>query len=227
MNSLLLPFSLLLLLFSAFSTPPPPAAVIDADGHQLQAGAKYYIIPALQSTGGGGGLALSAKDIPCPFYVMQENMESSVGLPARFLPADTKLQKEEGVEIITVVTVSNDVNVVFNAATICVQSTVWKVGDFDRKTGRRYVMSNGVIGFSNNNTGAGAGAGEGVRSLFKIEKPTAARGVGGGGNAYKIVYCPSGSGKVLCGDLGVFSENGKRWIGLNDDDPLLVFFKKA
>ncbi|KAI5678085.1 hypothetical protein M9H77_09035 [Catharanthus roseus] len=198
--SLLLHLSLYALLSFSTVTKQSPPAVLDADGHQLQPGSKYYIIPF--HSGNGGGLALSSKDIPCPFYVMQENLEASNGLPLRFLPANSTQQT---------ITLSSDLNIVFNAGTICVQSTAWKVGGVDGKTGQRYVMSNGVIGNPGEDT---------LSSWFKIEKM---------GNGYKIVFCPSVCSfcKVVCGNLGVFREDGIRWLGLNHDDPLVILFKKA
>ncbi|KAL3510379.1 hypothetical protein ACH5RR_029780 [Cinchona calisaya] len=199
LSSILFSFSCLTI--SQSTEPPKTQYVQDADGHQLQSGAKYYIFPVMG--GNGGGLALSAKDFACPFYVMQENLEASNGLPLRFLPVDNKQQS---------INLSSDVNIVFNAATICVQSTAWKLGGIDENTGRRYVMSNGAIGHPGVDT---------LSSWFKIEKY-------GSGNNYKIVFCPSVCSlcKVVCGDIGVFNENGKKWLGLSDE-PFIFVFKRA
>lgn len=201
------------LLFSTLLSFPPPifpqskeptktTLVLDTDGHQLQTGTKYFLFPSL--SGNGGGLALSAKGFPCPYYVMQENLESSNGLPLKFFPVDNNQQT---------ISLSSDVNIVFNAATICVQTTVWRIGGNDDSMGRRYVISNGVVGHPGADT---------LNSWFKIEK-------NGSGIGYKIVFCPSvcNTCKVVCGDVGVFSENGKRWLGLNDDEPFVFVFKKA
>ena len=59
-----------------------------------------------------------------------------------------------------------------------------------------------------------------VINWFKIERY-------GNGNGYKMVYCPSvcSSCRVVCGNVGVFYEDGKRWLGLSDE-PLVVMFKK-
>lgn len=189
------------LTLSQSAEPTKTNLALDTDGHQLQSGTKYFILPL--QVRNGGGLALSAKDFACPFYVMQENLEVLNGLPLRFLPADTKQQN---------IGLSSDLNIVFNAATICVQSTAWKLGGIDGNTGRRYVMSNGAIGHPGADT---------LSSWFKIEKV-------GSGNGYKIVYCPSvcSSCKVVCGDIGVFNENGKRWLGMSDE-PFVLVFKKA
>ncbi|CAI9785509.1 unnamed protein product [Fraxinus pennsylvanica] len=152
--------------------------------------------------GNGGGLALSAKDRPCPFIVMQENYEASSGHPLKLFPLDNKQQ---------VVNLSTYLNIVFSAATICVQSTVWKLGSVDEITGRRYVSSGGVMGRPGVHS---------VDTWFKIEKY---------GNGYKIVWCPASACntcKVVCGNVGVFVENDKRWLGLSDV-PLVVVFKRS
>ncbi|XP_059309779.1 kunitz trypsin inhibitor 5-like [Lycium ferocissimum] len=194
------------------TTPMTPTPVQDIDGHELQIGSKYTILPTQKgSSGGGGVLALAPKNRPCPFYVLQENLESSNGLPARFMPVDNKQQ---------VINLSTDLNIVFFAATICVQSTAWKVGGADEITGRRYVMSGGMTGRPGLET---------LSNWFKIER----YGNGSYNNTnnnrnYKIVFCPGvcSNCKVVCGNVGVFNENGKRWLGLNDE-PLVVRFKKV
>ncbi|MCD7466577.1 hypothetical protein HAX54_003412 [Datura stramonium] len=179
-------------------TPITTTSVLDIDGHELQIGLKYTILPINQngSSSGGGGLSLAAKNRPCPFYVTQENVESSNGLPTRFMPIDNYYKQQQ------VINLSTDLNIVFFTATICVQSTAWKVGGADEITGRRYVMT-GRPGI------------ETISNWFRIERY-------GNGSSYKIVFCS----KVVCGNVGVFNENGKRWLGLNDE-PLVVRFKKV
>ncbi|KAF6153364.1 hypothetical protein GIB67_003554 [Kingdonia uniflora] len=186
--------SISLLPSSATSTP-----VLDIDGHKLQTRTNYYVLPLVR--GRGGGLALSLRNNTCPFYVAQEGSEVLRGLPVKFLATSTK---EKFVQE------SADVNIVFSGATICVQSTAWRLGGVDKITGRRYVQSGGVVG----NPGKGT-----VSNWFKIEKYN---------SDYKLVFCPSVCNfcKVICGDLGVFIEDGKRWLGLSDV-PLSVFFKKV
>ncbi|KAF3655851.1 putative cyclin-SDS-like [Capsicum annuum] len=189
------------------TTPITTTSVLDTDGRALQIGLKYTILPnqnGTSTTGGGGGLVLAAKNRPCPFYVMQENLESSSnGLPTRFIPVDNKQQ---------VINLSTDLNIVFFAATICVQSTAWKVSGMDEITGRRYVMSGGMTGRPGLET---------ISNWFRIE-------MYGNNGSYKIVFCPGvcSNCKVVCGNVGVFNENGKRWLGLNDE-PLVVRFKKV
>ncbi|TMW84159.1 hypothetical protein EJD97_025698 [Solanum chilense] len=182
-------------------------SVLDIDGHELQIGLKYTILPINQngsSSGGVGVLALEAKNRPCPFYVIQKNIESSNGLPTRFIPIDNNQQ---------VINLSSDLNIVFVASTICVQSTAWKVDGADERTGRRYVMSGGMIGRPGIET---------TSNWFKIERY-------GNNESYKIVFCPrvcSSNCKIVCGNVGVFNENGKKWLGLIDET-LVVRFKKV
>ncbi|KAG5608431.1 hypothetical protein H5410_019712 [Solanum commersonii] len=184
------------------------SSVLDIDGHELQIGLKYTILPINQngsssSSGGVGGLALEAKNRPCPFYVIQKNVESSNGLPTRFMPIDNNQQ---------VINLSTDLNIVFLASTIFVQSTAWKVGGAGERTGRRYVMSGGMTGRPGIDT---------ISNWFKIERY-------GNNESYKIVFCPMvcSNCKIVCGNVGVFNENGKKWLGLNDE-PLVVRFKKV
>ncbi|XP_042054964.1 kunitz trypsin inhibitor 5-like [Salvia splendens] len=171
-------------------------SVVDVDGNQVQANTKYYIF-----TPSGGGLGLSVRDRrqPCPPNVMQETDGGSMGLPLKIFPADGK----------AVIDLESDLNLAFVAATTCVQRTVWRLGDTDWNTGRRYVRSDGVVG----KPGA-----ETVRNWFKIERF---------GQGYKIVYCPGvcRECRVECGDVGVFVESGRRWLALGGQ-PLLIAFKK-
>ncbi|KAH6762531.1 hypothetical protein C2S52_019964 [Perilla frutescens var. hirtella] len=180
------------------------SVVVDVDGNPLQTNTKYYIITPPGGGGVGGGLALSIRDRrdPCPPNAMQENDGASVGLSLKIFPADGK--REIGLH--------TDVNFVFMAATICVQRTVWQLGGLDRITGRRYVRSDGVVG----RPGA-----ETVRNWFKIERFNGREG-------YKIVYCPSvcSACRVECGDVGVYLENGRRWLGVGGPQPLLIAFNK-
>ncbi|KAL8543448.1 hypothetical protein ACS0TY_004113 [Phlomoides rotata] len=174
--------------------------VLDVDGNQLQTNTKYYIF---SRGGGGGGLALSIRDrrIPCPPNVVQENDASSKGLSLEIFPVDKKQPR---------ISTQSDLNFVLIGATTCVQSTVWKLGIPDPFTRQRYVRSGGVLG----RPGA-----ETVGNWFKMERS---------GEGYKIVYCPSvcSSCKVDCGEVGLFVENGQRWLGIGGQ-PLVFGFKKV
>ncbi|KZV16602.1 miraculin-like [Dorcoceras hygrometricum] len=175
---------------------PPADSVRDVEGNELQTHIKYHIFSA---GGGGGGLCLSARDhrYPCPHNVMQETNSSSTGLSVEIFPADHR----------QAIKLSADVNLAFLAATVCVQSTVWRVGGVDPFTGRRYVRSDGELGLAGG-------------SRFKIARK------GSGVGYYKMVHCPSPRGvDDTCEDVGVFVENNRRWLGLGGDTLFIVFKK--
>ncbi|WOL16874.1 hypothetical protein Cni_G25662 [Canna indica] len=197
--NLLIFFAILLSALSAEATIF--ASVRDTDGRSLRPGQEYYILPVTR--GRGGGLSLAANgDRTCPLVVAQELSEVSPGLPLIFSPANPKDK---------FVKLSTDFNVRFSAATICVQPTVWRLGDVETASGRRYVTSGGAEG----NPGLAT-----VSNWFKIEKY--------GERDYKLVHCPSVCRfcKVVCGDVGVFVVGGRRWLGLRDE-PFPVIFKSV
>uniref|UniRef100_A0A1D1YCI2 Miraculin n=1 Tax=Anthurium amnicola TaxID=1678845 RepID=A0A1D1YCI2_9ARAE len=200
-NPVLLFLSALLLSAAAARTPTRPAAVLDVSGQSLRRGVEYYVLPVYR--GRGGGLTLAGRNgTTCPLNVAQEAPEVADGLPLTFRPADAR---EAAVRL------SADANVEFAASTACVQSTVWRLGGADGAAGRRYVTAGGVAG----SPGVGT-----VSNWFKIERD--------GERDYKLVFCPTVCSfcKVVCGDLGVFYEDGRRWLALTDQ-PLPVMFKKA
>ena len=180
--------------------------VIDIDGKPVQSNTNYYILPVMR--GNGGGLTLDSRNTTqlCPLYVSQQNQEVSNGLPLKFLPVNPKHKT---------ISVSSDLNMVFDAASICVQSNVWSLIKDDQGSERRYVGAGGQVG----NPGIGT-----LSNWFRIDK------AGSGEYDYKIVYCPGVCDvcRVACGDIGVFIEkDGRRLLGVNRDKPLLVMFKKA
>ncbi|XP_023520252.1 kunitz trypsin inhibitor 2 [Cucurbita pepo subsp. pepo] len=175
-----------------------PDAVRDIDGKKLRAGVNYYILPVFR--GRGGGLALgNLQSDKCPLNVVQEQFELMNGLPAAFLPVNPK----KGV-----VRVSTDLNVQFEASTICATSTVWKLDKFDESTKQWFI----TIGGARGNPGVKT-----VDNWFKIEKH---------GNDYKFKFCPTVCDfcKVMCRDVGIFFKNGKRALALSDT-PFPVMFK--
>ncbi|KAJ6823563.1 putative alpha-amylase/subtilisin inhibitor [Iris pallida] len=198
---------LLLPLASAATNTSTSTIVRDVEGKPLRRGHEYYILPVIR--GRGGGLALSQRDETantCPLYVTQESHETSNGLPLTFSPVHPRDK---------LVPLSTDFNVEFSAATICVQSTVWKL-DIDVATGRRYVTTGGAKGDPGRHT---------VSNWFKIERYGSDSG---NGKDYKLVFCPGVCNfcKVLCGDVGIFVEHGRRWLGFTDM-PFPVMFKSA
>ncbi|XP_020085383.1 kunitz trypsin inhibitor 2-like [Ananas comosus] len=182
----------------------PPEPVYDTDGHPLRRGESYYVLPVIR----GGGLTLAQRHRMCPLYVAQEPQEVKMGLPVTFSPVDSAAAADDTVRL------STDVNVRFDVVTVCVQSTVWRLGDTEGGEGRqqrRFVATGGVQGSPGPDT---------VSNWFKIEKFL--------DRGYKIEFCPSVCRfcKVVCGDVGVVSEDGKRLLGLSDA-PFPVMFKNV
>ncbi|KAL3504149.1 hypothetical protein ACH5RR_033990 [Cinchona calisaya] len=194
-------FLLSFLLYNSFlaSGTQQPNPVIDFEGKNLLVGVHYYILPVIR--GRGGGLTLGNSDNEtCPLDVVQEKFEVKSGLPLTFTPVNTT----KGV-----VPLSTDLNIKFFAATICVQSTVWKL-DYDAAIGQYVIVSGGVEGNPGRET---------TSNWFKIEKYD---------RAYKLVFCPTVCKfcKVICKDVGIFIQNGRRRLALSDA-PFRVMFKRA
>ncbi|KAL5746927.1 hypothetical protein ACOSP7_023916 [Xanthoceras sorbifolium] len=187
------------LVVTADASPDP---VLDITGKKLRAGTDYYILPVFRGRGGGLTLASTGNET-CPLDVVQEQHEVENGLPLTFFPVNVK----KGV-----VRLSTDQNIKFSAATICVQSTVWKLDNYDESLGQWFVTSGGVEG----NPGPGT-----TSNWFKIERF---------GDDYKLVFCPSVCDfcKVICRDIGIYIDRaaGTRRLALSDT-PFKVMFKKA
>ncbi|KAJ0771240.1 putative proteinase inhibitor I3, Kunitz legume, kunitz inhibitor STI-like superfamily [Helianthus annuus] len=58
----------------------------------------------------------------CPLDVVQENFELENGLPLTFTHVDPK----KGV-----IRESTDLNIIFSASSICIQSNVWMIEEYD------------------------------------------------------------------------------------------------
>ncbi|KAK9199856.1 hypothetical protein WN944_015049 [Citrus x changshan-huyou] len=204
-STLVLPSLILLLAFTA--TPLPvkgnaqPDPVLDISGKQLRAGSKYYILPVTKGRGGGLTLAGRSNNKTCPVDVVQGQHSFKNGFPVTFSPVNPK----KGV-----VRESTDLNIKFDAATSCAQSTVWKLDNFDAAFGQWLVTTGGVEGNPGPRT---------MRNWFKIEKFF---------GDYKLVYCPSVCNfcRGLCRDVGIFINGGVRRLALSDV-PFKVVFKKV
>ncbi|CAI9114619.1 OLC1v1015377C1 [Oldenlandia corymbosa var. corymbosa] len=189
-----------------------PDPVLDIDGKPLRTSGKYYILPVIR--GRGGGLTLSSSDnLTCPLFVAQDPFEVNFGLPVIFSPA--KPTKGGAVRV------SSDQNIRFDAATICVQSTVWKLS-YDDGLKQYFVVSGGVQGNPGPKT---------LDNWFKIEKFNREDGSDKKKSRredYKLVFCPTVCNycKVICRDVGIFIQNGTRRLALSDV-PFMVQFKKA
>ncbi|WCJ25087.1 Kunitz type trypsin inhibitor 104 [Euphorbia peplus] len=177
-------------LFMAISTMAQPA-VLDTDGQPVQSGIEYNIVPGITDV--AGGLTIIDRNNSCPLYVGQEPLVrpiTSQGISVIFKPF------EEGE---TVIKESRDLTVTFQAATICIQSTSWTVGEEDPESGRRFIVIGG-------------------EDYFRIQN---------NGGVYTIEWCPSEScsspncGRPRCGSAGILIENDKRLLVL--DGPSFPF----
>jgi hypothetical protein len=179
-----------------------PSPVVDSAGAPLEAGVEYYINPAI--TDNGGRFTLIDRNGSCPFYVGQENVSGLEGFPVIFTPF---LEGE------TVIRENRDFKVVFSAATICVQSTAWKLGETDAESGRRLIV-----------TGESQNQQRPASNYFRIVKTEE------GDNIYNISWCPTDvcpTCRFICGTAGGLIENGKRLLALDGSVLPVVFERKA
>jgi len=187
--------SLMLWLFMTIPTlaQPENEEVLDLTGSPLESGQKYYIRSDV--TDFAGRATLINTNGSCPLYVGQETTDIGQGLSVIFTPIATAD---------TVVKVNRDFKVKFSASSSCGQSTEWKLGDRDNRSGRRLIIagSNG--------------------SLFKILKNQL--GIEGIIGNYNIRFCPSNT--VNCGTVGNLRQNGNIFFAL-DGTALRLGFEKA
>lgn len=177
-----------------------PAAVLDTSGQPLLRGVEYYIKPAV--AGDGGNFTLVDRNGSCPFYVGQENANSSGGIPVTFSP---HLEEE------SVVSVSRNFKVKFSGNTTCNQSTVWKVGENDTVTGSRLIVTGDNASFLN---------------YFSVYKGPEVLLNG----SYGLRWCPSQLCyycRFDCGFVNVLAENGTRLLSLNKTGAFPVVFERA
>ncbi|KAM4068868.1 hypothetical protein ACB094_12G044700 [Castanea mollissima] len=162
---------------------------------------KYYINPAI--TDSGGRFTLIDQNDSCPFYVGQENGSGLKGLSVIFTP----FVKEE-----IVIRENRDFKFVFSAATICVQSTAWKLGETDPETNRRLIVTREDQ--SSRRTA----------NYLRIEKASV------GGDIYQISWCLTDvcpTCRFNCGTAGNLVENGKRLLALDGNVIPVTFERRA
>ncbi|GMY33452.1 alpha-amylase/subtilisin inhibitor-like [Fagus crenata] len=197
-----LSFIWLVMAISAVAQPSSsPAPVLDNAGRALERGVEYYINPAI--TDSGGRFTLINRTGLCPFYVGQENVSGLEGFPVTFTPF---------IEGETVIRENGDLRIVFSAATICVQSTAWKLGERDPETERRLI----VTGEDQSSRSTG--------NYFRIVKASV------GTNIYEISWCPTQVCPICrfdCGTVGNLVENGKRLSALDGGVIPVQFERKA
>ncbi|CAK8534909.1 unnamed protein product [Lathyrus sativus] len=168
-------------------------SVLDTKGNPVESGKEYYIKTPLTEL--GGRFTLINRNGYCPLYVGQENTDLVKGLPVIFTP----FAKED-----KVVKVERDFKVKFSGSSTCVESTEWKVGDRDGKTGKRLIIT-----------------GTDRYNYFRIVK-TESKGI------YNIEFCPSvcDNCRFECGYLGSFREFLNILLALGNNK-LPVQFVKA
>ncbi|KAJ6934984.1 miraculin-like [Populus alba x Populus x berolinensis] len=166
----------------------PP--VLDTSGQPLETGVEYYILPGITDVAGGLTL-VNRNGIRCPFYVGQEPLASAEpnGTSVIFTPFTSGE---------TIIRESRDLSVEFQAFTICIQSTAWRVGEEDPETGRRFIVT------------------AGDKSYFRIDN---------NGGVYNFSWCPTEScptcDRPRCGSAGILIEDDKRLLAL--DGPAFPF----
>ncbi|OIT27347.1 PREDICTED: serine protease inhibitor 1-like [Nicotiana attenuata] len=184
--------------------------VLDINGEPLHVGEEYHIISAIRGAGGGGVYLTYVGNTKCPSGVLQHWSDTRPGMPVKFVTTHSRP--------FNVVRENTDINIMFSVSTsrLCVNETVWKVGDPDLTArGTRFVVTGGTLG----NPGP-----ETINSWFKIEKVTKQAPF------YKLRYCPD---KLLCPechpvnclDVGVTDHFGRRRLALTNQ-PFMVFFRK-
>ncbi|XP_073147237.1 kunitz trypsin inhibitor 5-like [Henckelia pumila] len=178
-----------------------PAPVVDLDGNNLREGIRYYILPLARGRGGGVTIS-STSNKTCPVAVAQAPFELKNGLPLTFRP----VKSEKG----GFIRESTDLNIKFSAASVCARSTVWKLDGYDESAKQYFVTTGGVEGNPGRET---------ISNWFKIDRYQ---------SDYKLVFCPTVCNycKVICRDVGIFFQDGKRRLALSDV-PFVVMFKKV
>ncbi|MCL7033977.1 hypothetical protein MKW94_009277 [Papaver nudicaule] len=186
--------------------------VRDTNGQALRKGVKYYILPVARGMGGGLVLGKQLNGTQCPLQVVQAQREISDGLPLTFASVDPK---DKFIRVAT--DLKNDLNIQFSASSICIQSMVWRLADFDESVSKWFIQTNGDAGNPGRPT---------TGNWFKIEKDGVSK------NSYKLKFCPGVCKfcKVICKEVGIYigADRVRRLALINDGErPFRVMFKKA
>ncbi|KAI9075871.1 hypothetical protein K1719_042151 [Acacia pycnantha] len=192
---------LLIIMMMATSALSQSDEVVDTNRRPLQYGVEYYIKPAITDSGGRFTL-ISRNDSSCPLNVGQLNTDIGEGLPVTFMP-----QAGEG----KVVKVNTDFRVAFSAVSTCAQTTLWKVGENDTKSGRRLIVTGRALSRRD------------YSNFFRIVKTQS-------GGIYNIQWCPTQvcpTCRFICGTIGGLRENGKILEALDGNVLPVVFVRKA
>ncbi|CBI35470.3 hypothetical protein VitviT2T_026699 [Vitis vinifera] len=103
-----------------------------------------------------------------------------------------------------------DHKIKFSTTTTCVQSTVWKLNEYDQSTRKLFVTTGG---FERNPSI------QNLSNWFRIEKYE---------DDYKLVFYPTTCDfcRPICGDIDIYIQDGYKRLALSDV-PLKVMFKRA
>ncbi|KAK7344516.1 hypothetical protein VNO77_14197 [Canavalia gladiata] len=174
--------------------------ILDTNGEPLERDEEYYIRPGI--TDNGGRFTLINRNGSCPLYVGLENSDMSQGLAVKLTPFGN--EDEEDVRM------NWDLRVAFEASSTCVQSTEWKLGENDTRSGRRLII-----------TGRDDGRGQ-YGNYFKIMEAQTS-------GMYNIQWCPTDvcpTCRFNCGTAGILRENGRILLALDGTMLPVVFQKK-
>ncbi|CAA6666613.1 unnamed protein product [Spirodela intermedia] len=186
-------------LFLLVSSTDGAPAVLDIEGNEVRRGITYYVLP---NNGTGGGLTASGRNATCPLYVGKASSETDPGVALIFFPLE---QSSDALSE------ASDTNIAFSSSPLCAQSMVWKLqGGVSEGASRVYVGLDGTLG----NPGVAT-----VSNWFNVRKAEE--------GGYNLVFCPGVCEvcRVICGDLGLFVEDGKTWLGLRGSSFSVVFKK--
>ncbi|XP_060204332.1 serine protease inhibitor 5-like [Lycium barbarum] len=181
--------------------------VRDVNGEALKVGASYRIVSIGRGAAGGDVYLGPSPNstATCLDGVFRYNSDvGPSGTPVRFIKYG---RSGPGIHE------TEDINIQFDIATsrLCVDHTIWKVGDYDASLGARLLETGGTLGQQDS-------------SWFTIVKAPQL--------GYNLLYCPGpftcpSCPVDECQTVGVVSQNGKRRLALVKDQPLGVQFRKV
>ncbi|AET02976.1 putative proteinase inhibitor I3, Kunitz legume [Medicago truncatula] len=175
--------------------------VLDTVGEPVEGDEEYFIRPVI--TNKGGRSTMVSRNESCPLHVGLELTGLGRGLVVKFTPFAPHHDFDD-------VRVNRDLRITFQASSSCVQSTEWRLGEKDTKSGRRLII-----------TGTDSATNGSYGNFFRIVE-TPLEGM------YNIQWCPTEvcpSCKFECGTVDMLNENGKILLAL-DGGPLPLVFQK-
>ncbi|TKY66360.1 Alpha-amylase/subtilisin inhibitor [Spatholobus suberectus] len=104
--------------------------VLDTNGEPLESDDEYYIMLVIMDN--EGHFTLINRNGSCPLYVGLENTDLLRGYSVKFTPFANNDDE---------VRVNRDLRVAFQASSTCVQSTEWRLGQNDTRSGRRLIIT--------------------------------------------------------------------------------------